>query len=68
MKWISQQSSELSLGVRIPPGAHEEENLFASMRDEEDFTVLYLNLCIIWLFTPTVDNYVGNVHKGHAKR
>ena len=24
VKWISQQSSELSLGVRIPPGAQKE--------------------------------------------
>lgn len=23
VKWISQQSSELSLGVRIPPGAQQ---------------------------------------------
>ena len=27
VKWISLQSSELSLGVRIPPGAHEKAEL-----------------------------------------
>lgn len=27
VKWISQQSSELSLGVRVPPGAYKKWSL-----------------------------------------
>ena len=41
MKWISQQSSELSLGVRIPPGAHEKAYLYAFVGDSKDFLLFY---------------------------
>ena len=45
MKRISQQSSELSLGVRIPPGAPEKANLFAFVRDSKDFYLFYEVKC-----------------------
>ena len=52
MKWISQQSSELSLGVRIPPGAQSWECPLVSP---------YISR----IFIKTVDNCVSNVYKGH---
>ena len=64
MKWISQQSSELSLGVRIPPGAHIRVVVL-----ERKYCFRYVLLKnhyfhkVLW---KTVDNCVGNVNKGQG--
>lgn len=54
VKRISQQSSELSLRVRIPPGAQKI-----------NFTCPLIKALMHKDFIKNVDNYVGNVYKGH---
>lgn len=58
MKWISYLPSKQLLGVRIPPGAHGKANLFCPL-------LLVKSFGNKGFLAKTVDNYVGNVYKGH---
>lgn len=71
VKWISRRSSEPSLGVRIPPSAHNRTDpsvqcniaFLFKIKLEAPWCLFDLPL-INRVFLKTVDNYVCIVHKG----
>ncbi len=64
MKWISCLPSKQLLGVRIPPGAQNAGHLMRKISCPLD---VFSKGLFEKDFIRSVDNYVGNVYKGHKK-